>query len=78
MIHNIKLVHRFGPPFGPTPHNFSTIFKLKHMLALNVSTLSWIAGIGIRYGSQGLEHTVLATLPPILQSHSTKLMTLQD
>ena len=40
LVHNTNVVHRFGPPLSPAPHNLSTIFESKQMLALNMSTVS--------------------------------------
>lgn len=72
-----KVVGVFGPPNSPSPHNLSSILKPKQVLALNVRWISQIANAVGRDGSQWLQHAVLPTLPPILQSHSRKFMALQ-
>jgi len=76
--HHAKIVGMFGPPLGPSPHDLSTILMSQQMLTLNFTRTAQISNASARYSSQGLQHAVPATLPPVLQSNGSKLMTLQD
>lgn len=78
LTHRPKIVGVFRPPLSPSPHNLRSILELKQVLALDSPRSSQMAYVCIRDRCQGLQHAVLPTLPPILQSHWSELIALQD
>ena len=74
-----KVIHMFGPPLSSCLHNLGSALKPKQMLALDRAKINNFAAVAASgHGSQGLQHAVFTALPPVLQSHARKLMSLQN
>lgn len=73
-----EIVGVLWPPLGPSLHNLRSILESKQVLAFHTPRSSQVAYVRMRDCSQGLQHAVLPTLPPVLQSQRSELVTLQD